>query len=76
MKSVQVMPTHRPGQFIVDVVCDCGKNGMTDVETLIWSHNHPVRIAPDQHPLVLECSCGKKHEIRPLETHISVTSLS
>lgn len=79
MKSVRieqistVAPHGRP-LFVIDVVCDCGNNGLVDEATGEASFKHPVSVGGGQDK-VLVCRCGKKYRLHPQETHIHVFSV-
>jgi hypothetical protein len=56
--------------FGIDVVCDCGQNGLTNVETGEADFKHKVELGgPD---VILGCGCGTKIVIHPQETHFHV----
>lgn len=84
MKSVRievVATLPNPGViaplYAVDVVCDCGANGLVDESTGEASFRHliaPVSHANYSKDRVLICGCGKKYRLHPQTTHIQITS--
>lgn len=85
MKSVRieaVATLPNPGViaplYEVDVVCDCGANGLIDEATGEASFRHSI--APVSHERysndkVLVCSCGKKYRLHPQRTHIHISNV-
>lgn len=73
MKSVRIEPGNERGIFLIDVVCDCGQNGLTNEATGERSFKHEVRAGCGEQDTVLSCSeCGKKYRVHPQGTHIHV----
>ena len=59
--------------YEVDVLCDCGKNGLADEATGESSFRHQIATGngPDK---LLVCACGKKYILHSQGTHIYVVS--
>jgi hypothetical protein len=73
MKNIRIEPAADGRLLLIDVVCDCGENGLTDDEGGQESFKHVVRIGGVQDK-ILSCHCGKKYRLRPQGTHIHVFS--
>jgi hypothetical protein len=72
MKQVRVQ--HTPaGVFLVDVSCECGRNGLKNSQTLVPSFKHQVRYGGETVELV--CECGSRYELRPQDDHFHIVSL-
>lgn len=72
MKSVRVQPAET-GLLLVDVVCDCGSNGLTDFDSNESSFRHKVLLGGK--PMTLRCDCGKRYLLTPQSTHIHVSNI-
>src|SRR4051812_26476940 len=72
MNSVRIetVPSD-PLTLLIDVVCDCGNNGLTNDATGERSFRHAVRINSG-HDVVLVCVCGRKYRLHPQSKHIHV----
>jgi hypothetical protein len=69
MKQVRIQPVDE-NVYLVDVVCDCGVNGLRNVSTNERSFKHQVNIGGDE--VILQCDCGKKYLIHPQLNHFHV----
>lgn len=55
---------------LVDVVCDCGANGLKNTETNERSFKHIIDLdGPD---VVLSCDCGASYRVHPQSNHFHV----
>ena len=74
MKSVRVQPEQGGNVLLVDVVCNCGSNGLTNVETGEASYKHNVRLGEPAKAVdtVLRCRCGKSYRLHPQKSHLHV----
>lgn len=75
MKDIRIEP--RDGRtLLVDVVCDCGANGLVDEATGSSSFKHEVKIGnTGQEDKILACTCGKKYRLQSQTTHVHVFSM-
>jgi hypothetical protein len=71
MKSIRIEPIAEGCMLLVDVVCDCGNNGLTDKTSGEVSFKHEIRIGAEQDK-ILACRCGKRYHIHSQGTHIHV----
>lgn len=72
MKSVRVQPGGEEVIF-VDVVCDCGLNGLKNVATGMPSFKHPVQLGGAT--IIVSCTCGNRYELSPQRTHVHISQL-
>ncbi|MFA6043108.1 MAG: hypothetical protein WCV85_05620 [Patescibacteria group bacterium] len=72
MKSIRIEPVGRD-VVLIDIVCDCGNNCLTNEATQEASFKHecPIGIAPETH---LICRCEKKFRVILQGTHIHVSN--
>ena len=71
MKAVRITPLGN--MFGIDVICDCGQNGLTNVETGKADFKHKVKLGgPD---VTLVCGCGAKLVIHSQENHFHVEQI-
>ncbi len=71
MKSVRIQPDVGD-VLLVDIVCDCGQNGLRNIETSEVSFTHPIlmRALVDTK---LKCDgCGAQYTLHPQQNHIHV----
>jgi len=73
MKSIRIEPAAGGRTLRIDVVCDCGNNGLVDEISGEESFKHEVKLGVEQDK-ILTCSCGKKYRLHPQGTHIHVFS--
>lgn len=57
--------------YVIDVVCDCGANGLTDEATGESSFKHQIASGPGPKKM-FTCRCGKKYRLRPQTGHIHI----
>lgn len=77
MKSVRIQPSDNEW-VMVDVTCDCGKNGLAGKKSGVRSTKHAVKMcdnSEDENDKELICECGKVFCIHPQKDHIHVTEL-
>ncbi len=76
MKSVRIEPAGAR-TFAVDVVCDCGRNGLEKAGTGETSFRHLVTIGESRsESFTLRCSCGRAYQVVPQGSHVHVHDLS
>ncbi|OGZ13625.1 MAG: hypothetical protein A2942_04750 [Candidatus Lloydbacteria bacterium RIFCSPLOWO2_01_FULL_50_20] len=78
MKSVRIEPVNAAGKtlFAIDVVCDCGRNGLEKVETGDMSFRHLAGVgASHTAPYTLRCTCGRTYQVASQVNHIHVHQL-
>jgi len=74
MKSIRIEP--RGGcTLLVDVVCDCGANALTDEATGERSFKHEIEVGNMQGDKILTCNCGRKYRLQSQGTHVHVFSM-
>ncbi len=73
MKSVRVEPAGA-GTLLIDVACDCGRNGLRD-EAGNSDFKHKIRIGATESDKTLSCDCGRKYGLHPQTDHIHVFDL-
>jgi hypothetical protein len=56
--------------FFIDVICDCGKNGLIDEETRNRSFKHEMKNPGETKVLI--CECGKKYSVKVSKNHVYV----
>lgn len=62
--------------LLVDVMCDCGANALTDEATDERSFKHEIKIGTmEQGDKILACTCGKKYRLQSQGTHVHVFSM-
>lgn len=71
MRSVRIQPIDGGAVLLVDIVCDCGHNCLTDVASGRASFKHEAALGGAEAQLACP-ECGKRHGIFPQETHIHV----
>lgn len=71
MKSVRIQPD-QDGVLLVDIVCDCGKNGLKEKISGEASFKHVVKTGGDEQDKVLACECGREFRIHPQMNHIHI----
>lgn len=75
MMSVRIEPVSGGQTLFVDVVCDCGNNGLKDTETGETSFKHEVTLDSGK-KVYLECTaCGTKFILRPQFDHVHVNEV-
>ncbi len=75
MNSVRIEPADDK-VLLVDVVCDCTRNGLVDSRTGVSSFKHIVQITGSPAgSFNLSCTCGKVYEVRIQGTHIHVGNM-
>ena len=73
MKSVRIEPVST-SVLLVDVVCDCGRNGLRD-ESGNADFKHKIRVGATEQDKVLSCDCGKRYRLHPQTGHVHVFAL-
>lgn len=72
MKSVRIEPVTR-GILLIDIVCGCGRNALTNVKTSEPSFKHEVRLWTTD-DIYLKCeSCQAEYVVHPQRDHIHVS---
>lgn len=83
MKSIRIAPIVGAGgvEFLIDIVCECGRNGLTNETTGEVSFKHSI-LAMTEQGMTLRCDCGKRFQIRSSlelirhpQSHIHVSDL-
>lgn len=74
MKALRIQADRDGSTFFLDVVCDCGHNGLKNEVSGVSSFHHKIELGewPDK---MLTCDCGKRYRIHPQETHIHVSNI-
>lgn len=74
MKSVRVQPLPETNDVLVDVMCDCWSNGLTNEATGEKSFKHRVAMGqPAEEPqIILRCECGARYGVRAQTNHVHV----
>ena len=60
------------GKFLVDVVCDCGGNGLMDKATVEESFRHVIKLNTGEIKVLICNACQSEYAIRAQESHIHV----
>ena len=73
MKSVRIEPVNPDiaNTLFVDVVCDCGKNGLKN-EAGHTDFKHMVTTVAGEPDKLLSCECGRKYLLHPQNGHIHI----
>lgn len=70
MKQVRIQPESNT-VHLIDIVCDCGANGLRDNDTWECSFKHSVTLGGRDIQLI--CECGTKYLVRPQSSHFHVS---
>lgn len=73
MKGVRIEVAHNA--WLVDITCDCGRNGLMDVMTGTSSFKHRLPMLVGS-KIVLKCSCRRQFAVRSQTNHVHVDELS
>ena len=74
MQSIRIEPQDGGEVLLIDVVCDCGQNGLRNEDTGETSFKHRVALGATGGN-VLACGCGKRYRLHPQGTHIHIFAL-
>ena len=73
MQSIRIQPALQ-GEMLIDVVCDCGANGLTNESTGAGSFKHPIQLDAGN-TVVLVCDvCQREYAIVTQGNHFHITS--
>ncbi|MBP7134677.1 hypothetical protein KBA73_05675 [Patescibacteria group bacterium] len=72
MRSVRIELVPGQAALLIDVVCDCGRNGLTNEATGEGKFKHHIDIWIGVPPTILSCSCGKRYVVASQRDHIHV----
>lgn len=76
MNGVRIEPIDGSKVFLVDVVCDCGHNGLFNEATGERSFKHRIEVgATSEQKILVRCDCGKKYVITAQRTHVHIVSM-
>lgn len=77
MHSVRIEPTTINDEitFLIDIVCICGLNRLTDEKTGETSFKHEVRLCSMQEDKKLVCDCGQRYTLHPQRNHLHVHAI-
>lgn len=75
MKSVRIQPTKQGEAVLIDIVCDCGNNGLVNPATGTWSFKHEVALASREDVNLLCNHCGATYVLHPQKTHVHVNEI-
>lgn len=73
MQSVRVQPISKD-QFLIDVVCDCGANGLPNKITGERTFKHPIGLGTNEIVTVVCEICQSEYAIQSQGDHIHVTN--
>ena len=77
MKSVRVQPALM-NMLKIDIVCNCGKNGLKDEELGINSYGHVILIGAtttQEKTRSFICTCGQKYSVVSHGDHIHINEV-
>lgn len=74
MQGVRIQPTAN-GKFLVDVVCDCGNNGLLDQMTGEPNFKHPVELGTGEIKVLICGTCQSEYVMYTQSDHVHVTNL-
>ncbi len=72
MRSIRFEPVPGQAQVLVDVVCDCGRNGLENASTHESKFKHLIELGLGITPTILSCTCGKRYVVASQRDHIHV----
>ena len=73
MKSIRIEPLGI-SEFAIDVVCECGQNGLHNLQTGQQSFKHRAQLGDALCDFTLACECGREFRVRSQGSHIHVDS--
>lgn len=74
MRDVRIESTEGGRTLLIDIVCDCGGNGLMDSDTGEKSFKHAVQVGIGPDKILVCLSCMKKYRIHPQGTHVHIFS--
>ncbi len=75
MKSIRIQPIS--GEMIsVDIVCDCGRNGLKNQMTGEVGFHHSLLVGGGHTSLspIFVCACGRRYEVTSQNDHFHITN--
>lgn len=73
MQGVRVQPAPK-GKLLIDIVCDCGNNGLRNKITGEETFKHPIELGVGEAVVVICEICQNEYSIQPQSGHIHVTN--
>lgn len=73
MRSVRIQPAEAGTVLLIDIVCQCGNNGMKNVATGEFSFKHRIPRGIGD-PVTLKCgTCEREYVVQPQGDHVHVS---
>ncbi|MBI2639883.1 MAG: NADAR family protein [Candidatus Sungbacteria bacterium] len=74
MQSVRVQPVSAASEklLLIDVVCDCGSNGLMDKTTGDSSFKHPVVLGSSEAKTLVCVTCKKEYTVLAQSNHLHI----
>lgn len=73
MQSVRIQPVSEK-LLLIDVVCDCGRNGLADKTTGDSNFKHPIVLGSNEVKILVCVNCKNEYTVLAQNNHLHITN--